>query len=122
MEDEVVRRSIVLLQGKLMWPAPLPPVKVGAPSGAAAQADVHSKKPAAEATKALSPFQKKTREVATVTGLSAAVLSAGQAGGSALAGSLGVLAYSGLIGYRSVFGVLPALHSVRQSLALNDQR
>lgn len=112
MEDEVVRRSIVLLQGELKWPAPLPPVQVASPS-AASQPNVDSKTDQApQAEKAITPWQKQTREVAALTGLSAAVLSAGKLGGSALAGSMGVLAYSGLIGYRSVFGVLPALHSV----------
>lgn len=114
LEDEVVRRSLVLLQGKLMWPAPLPPVKAGAPSsGSTPQPNVDSKSAAKEAEqKAVTPWSKQTREVAALTGVSSALLAAGKLGGSALAGSMSVLSFSGLIGYRSVFGVIPALHSV----------
>ena len=61
LEDEVVRGAIVLHNGNVLPPAPRPAPPPVAPPSAAKVAE------AAEA-KALTPWQKATREVALVTG------------------------------------------------------
>jgi NAD(P) transhydrogenase len=75
MSDEIARRSIVLHQGKVLWPAPAPIVQ--APTTAAPPAEV---KPEA---KAITPWQKASREVATLTGAMGGVVALGKITGPA---------------------------------------
>lgn len=107
LEDEVVRGSIVTLEGKILPPAPRP-----APPPA----------PAAKPTKeepevvALTPFQKKSREVAAVTAGMTSVLALGKFTSPLLMGNAFTFALASLIGYRVVWGVQPALHSPLMSV------
>ncbi|CAE7152627.1 unnamed protein product, partial [Rhizoctonia solani] len=71
MSDEVARRSIVLHQGKLLWPAPAPPVQ----APAAAASPLVEVKPEA---KAITPWQKASREVATLTGAMGGIVALGK--------------------------------------------
>jgi NAD(P) transhydrogenase len=105
--DEVVRRSIVTYNGELI-PA-LPPL---APPPAPAP----KKEEAKEEIVALTPWQKVTREVAVVTGGMTTVLALGKATGPALLGNVFTFSLAGLIGYRTVWGVAPALHSPLMSV------
>ena len=60
MEDEVVRGSIVLKEGEIIPPAPRP---APPPAPVAAKADA-----AINEVKAITPWQKASREVGFVTG------------------------------------------------------
>lgn len=109
LEDEVVRGSIVLHNGTALPPAPRaapPPV---APPSAAKVAE------AAEA-RALTPWQKVTREVALVTGGMGSVVALGKLTGPAFMSNFFTFGLAGLIGYRVVWGVAPALHSPLMSV------
>ena len=79
LNDEVVRRSIVTYNGEFL-PAlpPLAPPPAPAPKGAEVKEEVL----------ALTPWQKASREVMTVTGGMAAVLALGKATGPLFMGNL----------------------------------
>ena len=114
LDDEVIRRSIVLHKGQLLWPAPAPPAPAAAPTPAATTAAGTAI--AAEAEKAVTPWQKVTREVAAVTAGMAGVVALGKATAPAFMGSFYTFGLAGLIGYRAVWGVAPALHSPLMSV------
>ena len=110
LSDEVVRGSIVTHNGEVL-PPPLqvtpPPPAMPAPGHA----------PAPEpAQLALSPWQKATRDVATVTGSMGAALALGKATGPLFMSNVFTAGLAGLIGYRVVWGVAPALHSPLMSV------
>lgn len=110
LKDDVVRGSIVTYKGDIVptapRPAPPPP-----PARPAAIADAK----AAE-TVAITPWQKTSREVATVTGGMGLALALGKATGPIFMGNVFTFALAGLIGYRTVWGVVPALHSPLMSV------
>jgi NAD(P) transhydrogenase len=110
LKDEVVRGSIVTYKGDIVptapRPAPPPP-----PARPAAVADAK----ATEAV-ALTPWQKTSREVATVTGGMGLALALGKATGPIFMGNVFTFALAGLVGYRTVWGVVPALHSPLMSV------
>lgn len=109
LEDEVVRGAIVLQDGNILPPAPRPAPPPVAPPTAAKVAE------AAEA-KALTPWQKATREVALVTGGMSSVVALGKLTGPAFMSNFFTFGLAGLIGYRVVWGVAPALHSPLMSV------
>jgi H+-translocating NAD(P) transhydrogenase len=65
---------------------------------------------------ALTPWQKTTREVATVTGGMGVALALGKATGPVFMSNMFTFSLAGLIGYRAVWGVAPALHSPLMSV------
>ena len=109
LKDEVVRGSIVTYKGDIVptapRPAPPPP-----PARPAAVADTQVE------TVALTPWQKTSREVATVTGGMGLALALGKATGPIFMGNVFTFALAGLVGYRTVWGVSPALHSPLMSV------
>lgn len=107
LSDEVVRGSIVMQKGEILPPAPRP-----APPPAPA-------KPAAAVvveTVELTPWQKKTREVATVTAGMTGMLALGKFTGPLFMSNAFTFVLASLIGYRVVWGVAPALHSPLMSV------
>lgn len=112
LKDEVVRGSIVTYNGKIIpvAPRPAPP-----PSPAA-----HTQTPAEAAKEAapvaLTPFQKTSCEVATVTAGLGTALALGKATGPLFMGNVFTFALASLIGYRAVWNVAPALHSPLMSV------
>ncbi|KAG8688375.1 hypothetical protein FRC09_012940, partial [Ceratobasidium sp. 395] len=110
MSDEIARRSIVLHQGKLLWPAPAPPLPPAPAPSAQTPAEV---KPEALA---LTPWQKASREVATLTAGMGSVVALGKATTPAFMANFYTFGLAGLIGYRVVWGVTPALHSPLMSV------
>ncbi|KAH9952045.1 PNTB-domain-containing protein [Amylocystis lapponica] len=110
LEDEVVRGSIVLHQGTLLPPAPrpVPPPVVAKPSAA--------KEAEAAATTAITPWQKARREVAMVTAGMGTAVALGKMAGPAFMSNFFTFGLAGLIGYRVVWGVAPALHSPLMSV------
>lgn len=109
LKDEVVRGSIVTLKGDVIptAPRPAPPPAPVAPATNAAKE--------AEAV-ALTPFQKTTREVGLVTGSTVTALALGKATGPAFMDNFLTFGLAGLIGYRVIWGVAPALHSPLMSV------
>ncbi|OLN82101.1 NAD(P) transhydrogenase, mitochondrial [Colletotrichum chlorophyti] len=108
LNDEVVRGAIVTLKGDVLPPAPRK-----APPPAPAQAAPVAKE--AEVV-ALTPFQKTSREVATVTAGMGTALVLGKMTGPLFMGNAFTFALASLIGYRVVWGVTPALHSPLMSV------
>ena len=108
LSDEVVRGAIVTHAGQILPPAPrpAPPPAPPAPTRDAVK----------EETKAITPWQKATREVATVTAGMGSALALGKATGPAFMDSVFTFGLAGLIGYRVVWGVSPALHSPLMSV------
>ncbi|RDW93001.1 putative nicotinamide nucleotide transhydrogenase [Aspergillus mulundensis] len=109
LSDEVVRGSIVTLNGEVLPPAPRPapppPPKVEAAAPSTAKAEL-----------ALTPWQKVSREVATTTGGMGTVLALGKATGPVFMSNMLTFGLAGLVGYRAVWGVAPALHSPLMSV------
>ncbi|KAF2455516.1 putative nicotinamide nucleotide transhydrogenase [Lineolata rhizophorae] len=108
LNDEVVRGAIVTHKGEILPPAPrpAPPPAPAKPKPAAA----------AEETKALTPFQKTSRDVATVTTGMGTAVALGKMTEPIFMGNVFTFALAGLIGYRVVWGVVPALHSPLMSV------
>jgi H+-translocating NAD(P) transhydrogenase len=107
LNDEVVRGAIVTNKGEILPPAPrkAPPPPAAAPAAAKEEEVV-----------ALTPFQKTSREVALVTGGMGAALALGKLTGPIFMGNVFTFALASLIGYRVVWGVVPALHSPLMSV------
>ena len=108
MKDEVTRGAIVTHNGEIIPPAP----RAIPPPGPAPQ-------PKAEQLKevvALTPWQKTVREVTTVTGGMGAVLALGKFTSPLFMSNVFTTGLAGLIGYRVVWGVSPALHSPLMSV------
>ena len=112
LSDEVVRGSIVTYKGKIVPTAPRPAPPPPAPARPANPA--HDSK-AAEVV-AITPWQKTTREVSTVGLGMATALALGKATSPIFMSNVFTFALAGLIGYRTVWGVAPALHSPLMSV------
>jgi NAD(P) transhydrogenase len=111
LTDEVVRGAIVTHNGEIVPTAPRPaPPSSAAPSTQAATGAKET------VVVALTPWQKTTREVAIVTAGMGSVLALGKATGPLFMGNVFTFALAGLIGYRVVWGVAPALHSPLMSV------
>ena len=108
LNDEVVRRSIVTYNGEHL--PPLPPL---APPAPPAKKKVDEKK---EEIVALTPWQKATREVTAVTGGMGTALALGKFTSPIFMANFFTFSLAGLIGYRVVWGVAPALHSPLMSV------
>ncbi|KAJ5786434.1 uncharacterized protein N7503_011646 [Penicillium pulvis] len=108
--DEVVRGSIVTLNGEIIPPA-APPAPPPAP-----KPDTEAVAAKKAADLALTPWQQATRDVTTVTGAIGATLALGKATGPIFMGNMMTFGLAGLVGYRAVWGVAPALHSPLMSV------
>lgn len=107
LSDEVVRHSIVTLNGELLpRPAPVAPPPAAAPKPTEQKEEV----------KSLTPWQKATREMTAVTGGMTTALALGKATGPLFMSNLFTFSLAGAIGYRVVWGVAPALHSPLMSV------
>lgn len=91
----------------------LPPVPRAIPPPAAPSPNTEK---IHETTTALTPFQQKTREVATITAGMGGLVGLGKATGSAFMDSFFTFGLAGLVGYRVVWNVQPALHSPLMSV------
>ncbi|KAJ6440173.1 NAD(P) transhydrogenase, mitochondrial precursor [Purpureocillium lavendulum] len=108
LSDEVVRGAIVTQNGDVLPPAPRPAPPPAPAKPAAAEAVVE--------TVALTPWQKKTREVTAITAGMGGVLALGKLTGPLFMSNAFTFALASLIGYRVVWGVVPALHSPLMSV------
>jgi len=107
LEDEVVRGAIVTHNGEIIPPAPRP-----APPPAPIHHHEHEEVKAVQ----LTPWEAQTRRVATVTGAMGTAIALGKFTSPLFMGSMFTAGLAGLIGYRSVWGVIPALHSPLMSV------
>ncbi|KAH9161336.1 PNTB-domain-containing protein [Lactarius sanguifluus] len=104
LEDEVVRGALVVHHGALLQPPPRPAPP--APTGSKLR----------RRRAAITPWQKATREVATVTAGMGTALALGKVTGPLFMTNFFTFGLAGLIGYRVVWGVAPALHSPLMSV------
>ncbi|PYH97401.1 NAD(P) transhydrogenase [Aspergillus ellipticus CBS 707.79] len=109
LSDEVVRGSIVTFNGEILPPAPRP----APPPAAKPEIAVPTKE---QTELALSPWQKATRDVATTTAGMGTALALGKATGPIFMSDMLTFGLAGLVGYRAVWGVAPALHSPLMSV------
>lgn len=107
LKDEVVRGSLVIHRGSILEPVPLAPP----PTPSAPPADE-----AKVASVAITPWQKTTREVATVTAGMGSMVALGKLTGASFMSNFFTFGLAGLVGYRVVWGVAPALHSPLMSV------
>ncbi|KAI9571350.1 NAD(P) transhydrogenase beta subunit-domain-containing protein [Boletus coccyginus] len=107
LSDEVVRGSIVVHKGEQLPPVPRPAPPPAPPP---------TPKVEEVQTKAITPWQKASREVATVTAGMGSVVALGKLTGAAFMSNFFTFGLAGLVGYRVVWGVAPALHSPLMSV------
>lgn len=112
LTDEVTRGAIVVNNGEILPPAPRPTP----PPSPVATSHIQKEAEKADQTKAITPWQKATRQVAVVTGGMGTALALGKATGPAFMDNFFTFGLAGLIGYRVVWGVSPALHSPLMSV------
>jgi NAD(P) transhydrogenase len=109
LEDEVVRGSIVIKDGEKMWPPP-PPKVVAQPE----QQPVPVVK--AEVVE-VNPFNTTLKQAMMYTGGLGSILGLGVIAPSAAFNTMvTTFALSGIVGYHTVWGVTPALHSPLMSV------
>ncbi|KAH9483915.1 NAD(P) transhydrogenase, mitochondrial [Psilocybe cubensis] len=106
LKDEVVRGSLIVQNGSVLPPVP----RTMPPPVAAPPAKVE------ETVKAITPWQKASREVALVTAGMGGIVGLGKATGTSFMDSFFTFGLAGLVGYRVVWGVAPALHSPLMSV------
>jgi NAD(P) transhydrogenase len=108
LEDEVIRGALVVNHGQIMAPAPRPappPPKATPPRPVQA-----------EEVTALTPWQKTAREVTALSGVMGAMVALGKYTTPLFMSNVFTTGLAGLIGYRVVWGVSPALHSPLMSV------
>ena len=90
LNDEVVRGSLIVHEGKILPPVPrtLPPVTPPTPAKVE------------ETALAITPWQKASREVALVTAGMGSAVALGKATGTAFMDSFFTFGLAGLVGYR----------------------
>lgn len=98
LEDEVIRGAMVVHHGSLLQPVPRAPAVASVPPATPSKAD--EKK--AEIL-AITPWQKATREVATVTAGMGGVVALGKLTGPLFMSNFFTFGLAGLIGYRVQF-------------------
>ena len=109
LEDEVVRGSIILKDGQLMWPPP-PPKEVPPQPVPVVQAQVIE-------PEKIDPFSATMKQALMYTGGLGSVLGLGMVAPSAAFNTMvTTFALSGIVGYHTVWGVTPALHSPLMSV------
>jgi len=105
LDNDVVRGSIVLKNGEMLWP---PPASVGPPPGAPAK----KKDAGAAIVKEADPWTQMCKQTALVTGAFGSMLGLGFLSPDPVFTScLTTFGLAGIIGYNVVWGVTPALHS-----------
>ena len=111
LEDEVVRGSIILKAGEKLWPPPPPPEQPEPPRQEVTPTVQ------AEVIEPESPFNAKMRQALLITGGLGSLLALGIATPNpAFSTMVTTFALSGIVGYYTVWGVTPALHSPLMSV------
>ncbi|KAI6118870.1 NAD(P) transhydrogenase beta subunit-domain-containing protein [Pisolithus croceorrhizus] len=108
LKDEVVRGSIVVHKGEILPPVPRPAPPPATTPPATKAEEVQAK--------AITPWQKATREIATVTAGMGSTVALGKITSAAFMSNFFTFGLAGLVGYRVIWGVAPALHSPLMSV------
>ncbi|KAA1469444.1 PNTB-domain-containing protein [Dentipellis sp. KUC8613] len=111
LSDEVVRGAIVVHHGSLLQPVPRAPAVASVPPPTQTKAEEKKAE-----TLAITPWQKASREVALVTAGMGSMVGLGKLTGPLFMSNFFTFGLAGLIGYRVVWGVAPALHSPLMSV------
>lgn len=112
LQDEVVRGSIVLHNGQLLWPPPVLNVSAPAPPAAAAvqKAEVLKIEPP-------NPFNETLKSsILYSTGLGGLMALGWASPSPAFTSMVTTFGLAGIVGYHTVWGVTPALHSPLMSV------
>eukprot|EP01114_Cavostelium_apophysatum_P018323 TRINITY_DN564_c0_g1_i1.p1 TRINITY_DN564_c0_g1~~TRINITY_DN564_c0_g1_i1.p1 ORF type:complete len:1114 (-),score=361.87 TRINITY_DN564_c0_g1_i1:76-3417(-) len=109
LNDEVTRGSIIMQQGKVLWPAPRP-AQVATPAPAAPV------KKAVEVAKPADPWSETVRTTAITTAGLTGLLAMSAVAPPGLANTLTTFTLAGIVGYQVIWGVTPALHSPLMSV------
>lgn len=111
LEDEVVRGSIVLNNGQLLWPPPVIKVAATAPVAVAA------KKAEAVKIEPPNPFNETLKSsMLYSTGLGGLMALGWSSPSPAFTSMVTTFGLAGIVGYHTVWGVTPALHSPLMSV------
>ena len=111
MEDEVVRGSIILKEGKLLWPPPPPKEQPPAPQ------PVPTVKAEVVEPEKIDPFRATLKQAVRYTGGLGSLLALGAISPNPAFGTMvTTFSLSGIVGYHTVWGVTPALHSPLMSV------
>ncbi|KAJ5494926.1 hypothetical protein N7539_000042 [Penicillium diatomitis] len=112
--DEVVRGAVVTRDHQIVPPAaPAAPPPTPKPDTQAAAGTAAKK---GDEVLALTPWQQATRDVSLLTGAMGTTLALGKATGPIFMSNMMTFGLAGLVGYRAVWGVAPALHSPLMSV------
>lgn len=110
LEDEVTRGAIVLKAGELLWPAPPPPSMAAVQASSPTPSAVVKPEPP-------NPFNETLKDAFLYsTGLAGLIGLGIAAPNPAFTTMTTTLALSGVVGYHTVWGVVPALHSPLMSV------
>lgn len=110
LEDEVVRGSIILKDGEKMWPPP-PPKEIPQ------QEQQKQPIPVVKAEVVVDPFNSTLKQAMMYTGALGSILGLGVIAPSAAFNTMvTTFALSGIVGYHTVWGVTPSLHSPLMSV------
>ncbi|XP_069631204.1 LOW QUALITY PROTEIN: NAD(P) transhydrogenase, mitochondrial-like [Haliaeetus albicilla] len=111
--DHVIRGTVVMKDGKVIFPAPLPNnIPQGPPVKQKTVAELEAEKAAT-----ISPFRKTTTSASVCTAGLAGMLGLGfVAPTTAFTQMLTMFSQAGIVGYHTVWGVTPALHSLLMSV------
>lgn len=110
LDDEVVRGSIVLKEGELMWPPPQVSVSAAPPPAPAKQTAIKAPEP-------VNPFNNTLKSSLMYTGGLSGLLALGYASpGPEFTTMMTTFGLATIVGYHTVWGVTPALHSPLMSV------
>ncbi|XP_050309949.1 NAD(P) transhydrogenase, mitochondrial-like [Anthonomus grandis grandis] len=113
LNDEVVRGSIILHKGELMWPPPKPT----GPPAVTAPKKTENVKETAKIIETVDPFKSTCNTALMTTAGIGSIIGLGMVSPNPeFTSMLTVLGLSGLVGYHTVWGVTPALHSPLMSV------
>jgi len=111
LEDEVVRGSIVLKDGKLLYPPPPPKMQEPSPK------PIPVVKAEVVKPEEINPFRATLKQAVMYTGGLGALLALGAVSPNpAFCTMVTTFGLSGIVGYHTVWGVTPALHSPLMSV------
>ncbi|XP_064488685.1 NAD(P) transhydrogenase, mitochondrial-like [Ornithodoros turicata] len=115
LHDEVVRGSIVLHDGKLLWPPP--PLKAAPAPPPTAATPVAPKAAAQKAEEPTDYFKRTFKDALLYTGGLTGIVGLGAISPNpAFTTMTTIFGLSGIVGYHTVWGVTPALHSPLMSV------
>uniref|UniRef100_T1JNF6 NAD(P) transhydrogenase, mitochondrial n=1 Tax=Strigamia maritima TaxID=126957 RepID=T1JNF6_STRMM len=116
LEDEVVRGSIILDNGKLLWPPPAPPL-LATPSAENIKAEQITTTETKPAVIEPNYFVNSLKDSLMYTGGLSSLIGLGMiAPNSAFTTMTTTFSLAGLVGFHTVWGVTPALHSPLMSV------